>query len=78
MRRAAVDEPENAREDRQEDRDLPRLAQVAGDHVLKREADHAGRDRRDEHDPGEPLVGGLEPPRAQRPEPAPHHRREIG
>ena len=40
----------------EEDRDLPRLAEVLRDHVLEREPDDRGGNRRDDHHPGDALL----------------------
>ena len=65
----AVGHVEEAGEEREEDRDLPRLAQPLGDQVLPHGADDRRRHRRRRHVPGDPLVGGLDPPPPERSEP---------
>ena len=57
-RRSAHQQERRARGE--EDRDLPGLAEVVGDPVLADDADDAGRDRGDDHEPGDSVVGGLD------------------
>src|SRR5688500_11723414 len=52
-----VGNPEEDAEDDEEDRDLPRLPEVACDQVLAERADYRGRDGCDGDEPGDPLVG---------------------
>ena len=54
---------------RQQDEDLPRLAEVIGYRVLTGQADNARRDGRDEHEPRDALVRRLHPPSTNRAEP---------
>ena len=53
---ALVGDPEDDGEHGQEDRDLPGLTEVLGDECLAGAADDHGRNRRDEQEPGDPLV----------------------
>ena len=54
--RLPVDRVEDEGADGEEDRDLPRLAEMALDRAAERGADDHGRDRGDDHDPRDPLV----------------------
>ena len=68
-RRAPIRPAEQEAERREEDRDLPRLAEVLGDRVFEREADESGRDGRDDDRPCEPLGRRRDTPAAQRADP---------
>ena len=65
--RPAICEPEDACEDGEEDRDLPRLPEVLGDHRLPGGADERRRHRRDRDDPGGALGRAPDPPAGDAP-----------
>ena len=54
------------RADGEEDRDLPGLAEMALDRAAQRGADDHGRDRGNDHDPGDALVDVRESPLRER------------
>ena len=68
LRRAVCPEQEQ-RAGGEQDEDLPGLAEVVRDEVGTGEADDAGGDRRDEHEPRDPLVRRLDLPTSHGAEP---------
>ena len=62
----AVGDPEQDREEREEERDLPRLAEVPVDRVLAERADDRRGHGCDRDRPGEPLVRVADRARADR------------
>jgi len=70
--RIAEEQPE----DDQEDRDLPRLAEVILDEALAETAGDDGRNGGDDNRPRQSLVGTLNRPYSKRPPQAP--QKELG
>ena len=76
LRRAVCPQQEQ-RSGGQENEDLPRLAEVVRDPVLAEETREAGRDRGDDDEPGDPLVGRLDAPSSEGHEQRPDETHEV-
>ena len=76
-RRPPVGPAEQEPEAGEEDRDLPRLAEVPRDDVLERDADQPRGDRRRDDDPRDPLVRRRDRATTERPEPRDDERLQI-
>ena len=61
----------------EQDEDLPGLAEVVGDGVLADETCDAGRNRGDEDEPRDPLVGRCDAPASDRADPRAHQPDDV-